>query len=80
METVKFLGSSSFVSKVGNPCYMVHIARPFDARFGVGYKAESFLVPDFEYNKVKDCKPFSDCVADIRYINKQDVLISIARS
>lgn len=80
MENVKYLGSSSFTSKKGSPCFMLHLARPFDTRFGVGFKAEAMYVTENDYNMVKDCKPFTDCVADIRYINGRDALISIARA
>lgn len=80
MENVKYLGCSTFTSKKnGQVYYMIHLARLFDARFGIGYKAEAFYATEQDFNTIKDCKPFTDIKADIRFINGRDALITVTR-
>jgi len=80
MENVIYLGCSTFTSKKNGTTYwMIHLAREFDQRFGIGYRAESFYCLEADYKAVCDCKPFSKVQADIRYINGRDALISISK-
>lgn len=75
-QNVTFLGYYNGTGKNGNP---FSIAYFYGADSSVkGFRSLNFFLNDDDLKKkIFDLKPLTECVADIRYISKQNVLIDI---
>lgn len=80
MDELVYVGCTTAISKKnGKPFYMAHFYGKdrFTSNETTGYRAYPYFIDESLYLKCKGFAPLSKVTADIRYINKSDVLLDI---